>query len=140
MKLVQVHPNNTSSTSVKKNRCELTFLEWIFPKLHSRIENFNYESRSIYHGFTITSNSTNSRSKFARTNITSRISHYMAKFLNFPMNLTMKIGDFSQFHTIVVTFYHGRSATQNLATSKLILCDISLQLNLLGPSKLSVEN
>ena len=56
--------------------------------------------------------------EFARIDIKSRISHHMAKFLNFPKNLTTKIGVFSQVCTIVVTFYHGRSATRNLATSK----------------------
>jgi hypothetical protein len=89
-----------------------------FSQLKSRIENFNYKTRSNYHGFILTSNLTNSRSEFARTNIKSLISHHLVKLLNFPMNLTTEIVDFSQFHTTVVTFYHGHSATPNLATSK----------------------
>jgi hypothetical protein len=36
----------------------------------------------------------------------------MAKFLNFPMNLTAKIGPFSQFCTIVVTFFFSMDALQ----------------------------
>jgi hypothetical protein len=42
MKFVQFHPDNTNSTSATTNRCGLTFLERIFPKINSRIENFNY--------------------------------------------------------------------------------------------------
>jgi hypothetical protein len=111
MKFVQFHHDNTNSTYETTNCCGLTFLEQIFPTLNSRIENCNYKTHSICHGFTVTSNSTHSRSEFARTNIKSEISHHLAKFLNFPMNLTTKIGAFSQFRAIVVTFYHGHSAT-----------------------------
>jgi hypothetical protein len=121
MIFVQFHPVNTNSTSVKTNRCGWTFMERFFPKFNSRIENFNYKTRSNCHGFTVTLNSTNSWSEFARTNIKSIISHHMAKFLNFLMNLTTEIGDSSQFRPIVVAFYHGRSATRNLA---ILICEI----------------
>jgi hypothetical protein len=36
------HPDYTNSTFVTTNRCELTFLEIVFLKINSRIENFNY--------------------------------------------------------------------------------------------------
>jgi hypothetical protein len=111
MKFVQFHPDNTNSTFATTNHCGLTFLERIFPKINSQIENFNYKTRSNCHGFTVTSNSTNSRSQFARIDIKSIISHHLDEFLHFLMNLTAEIGAFFQFYPIVVTVYHGRSET-----------------------------
>jgi hypothetical protein len=63
----------------------------------------------------MTSNSTNFRSEFARTDIKTIVSHHLAEFLHFRMNLPIEIGDFSQFMYRIVA---GRFATQNLATSK----------------------
>jgi hypothetical protein len=41
-KFVQFHPDNTSSTYATTNCCKLTFLEQIYPKINSRIGNFNH--------------------------------------------------------------------------------------------------
>jgi hypothetical protein len=41
MKFVKFHPDNTNSTFATTNHCWLKFLEQIFPKLNSKIENFN---------------------------------------------------------------------------------------------------
>jgi hypothetical protein len=94
MKFIQFHPDNTNSTSATTNHCGLTFLERIYPKSIHELRILITKTRSNCHGFTVTSNSTNSRSEFARTDIKSIISHHMAEFLNFPMNLTTEIGAF----------------------------------------------
>jgi hypothetical protein len=104
MKFVQFHRDNTNSTSVTKKYCVLTFLEPIFPKLNSQIANFNYKNRSICHGFTVTSNSTNSRSEFDRENIKPIISHHLAEFFHFLMNLTIEIGAFPNFMLLLLKF------------------------------------
>jgi hypothetical protein len=111
MKFFQFHSDNTNSFSATKNRYWLTFLEQICLKLNSQIENFN-QLISIHLSWLPCNFKFNQfQAEFDRTYFKLRISHHLAKFLKFPINLTTKIGAFSQFHTIAFDFYHGRTVT-----------------------------